>query len=127
MCSTCTSGLKRKGKTLIRSVSSTVKHLTRGVYIVAVAQVVCWVSAACQGSVQPNSRMKRVNHPPIILKGFFIFNHNYPLVVISPTIRRACSAAQCISAAAIEVPIPRSCFGMFLRSKGTTSPSQSNE
>lgn len=46
-----------------------VKHLTRGL-IVTVAQVVCWVSAACQESVQLNSRMKRVNHPSVILKEF---------------------------------------------------------
>lgn len=52
-----------------------VKHLTRGVYIDTVAQVVRWVPVACQESVQLNSRMKRVNHPSIILR-VFIFNRN---------------------------------------------------
>lgn len=33
-----------------------VKHLTRGVYIDTVAQVVCWVSAACQESVHETSQ-----------------------------------------------------------------------
>lgn len=39
-----------------------------GVYIVTVAQGVCWVLAACQESVQLNSGMTPVNRPSIILK-----------------------------------------------------------
>lgn len=60
---------KKIRKGAIRNASSMVKHLTPDVYIVTVAQVVCWVSGRLPGK-RAVERMKRVNHPSITLKEF---------------------------------------------------------
>lgn len=103
-----------------------VKHLTRGVYIDTVAQVVRWVTVACQESVQLNSRMKRVNHPSIILR-VFIFNRNdRNHCNFSDNQKRTFNSTVYLcsndwSSEAMEL------FVMLLRSEGITSPSLMKE